>query len=93
MEGCTIDHLTIVLVYALNIEGGFSDVFIAKKLIFFAANGVSIFQGKKKGATLQLTRKYAPYMFGVHCMAHHTNLAVGDALTNFPIVTKIEDLV
>ena len=33
----------------------------------------------------------APYMFGVHCMAHITNLII-EPLSNLPLVSKIESL-
>jgi hypothetical protein len=35
--------------------------------------------------------KYAPFLSGVHCMAHHTNLVV-QALSSLSLVSKIERL-
>ena len=64
---------------------------IAKRLICFGADGVSVFQGSRNNVTAQMKEHVAPFMFGIHCMAHRTNLAV-QALSNLPVVAKIEAL-
>jgi hypothetical protein len=48
---------------------------IAKKLLCFGADGVTVFQGLKVGVTKQLQTKYAPFMTGMHCFVHRVNLA------------------
>jgi hypothetical protein len=42
----------------------------------FGINNVNVFQGTKSSVTKQIRDYYAPFSTGVHCMAHHTNLAV-----------------
>ncbi len=56
--------------------GGLIEMEIANKLICFETNGINVFQGVKIGVTTQLMMKHAPYVNGVHCMAHRTNLVV-----------------
>jgi len=41
--------------------------------------------------TIQLKEENAPFMIGVHCMSHGTNLAV-QTLFKMGIVRKIEDV-
>jgi hypothetical protein len=52
---------------------------------------VSVFQGCRSGVTQQLKEHDAPFMLGMHCMAHRTNLAV-EPLSNLPVVSKLETL-
>jgi len=60
-------------------------------LVCFGVDGVSVFQGSKNGVIVQMKDTIAPFMFGVHCMAHRTNLAV-EPLSNLPVVSKLEAL-
>jgi hypothetical protein len=62
-----------------------------EKLVYFGADGMSIFQGCRNGVTVQLQEHAAPFMFGVHCMAHCTNLVV-QHLSDLPLVAKLESL-
>ncbi len=71
--------------------GGLLEFELASKLISFGANGVSIFQGAKIGVTTQLKEKFSPYMLGVHCVAHRTNLVI-QTLSKLPLVSKIETM-
>ncbi len=68
--------MTKVIMQALMISGGVPRNQIAQKLICIEANGVNVFQGTKSGVTKQMKEFYALHSIGVHCMAHHTNLAV-----------------
>ena len=70
---------------------GLSQAQIAERLICFAADGVSMFQGCRNGITLQLKEYVAPFLFGVHYMAHRTNLAV-EPLSRLLLVSKLETL-
>ena len=72
-------------------HSGMSALAIASGLVCFGADGVFVFQGSRSGVTTQLKDHVAPFMFGMHCMAHKTNLAV-EPLSDLPIVGKIEDL-
>ncbi|KAG0594314.1 hypothetical protein M758_UG065900 [Ceratodon purpureus] len=64
---------------------------IAYKCDSFGADGVSVFQGSQTGVTTQLKEKHAPFMLGVHCIAHRKNLAV-QPISNLPIVAKLASL-
>jgi hypothetical protein len=76
---------------SLSFKGGLDEEAIAKKFLCFSADVVSAFQGKKKGVTVQIQEKFAPYATGVHCHAHKINLAV-KTLSNLPVFHAIEDL-
>jgi hypothetical protein len=49
---------------------------ICAKLLCFSADGASVFQGTRNGVTSQLTRKFAPFLLGIHCCGHRLNLAI-----------------
>ena len=48
-------------------------------------------KGCNTGVTIQLKTYNVPYMFGVHCMAHRTNLAT-KTLSNLALMAKVETL-
>jgi hypothetical protein len=69
---------------------------VGERLICFGANGVSIFQSpfsKMPHYNGILTKgyKHSLYRMGQHCMAHKTNLVM-QALSNLPVVSKLEEL-
>ena len=70
---------------------GLSNQKISEGLITFGANGVSTSQGAKSSVKMQLINKHAPFMMGVHWMAHQTNIDV-QTLSNFEVVRHVEDL-
>jgi hypothetical protein len=91
-EGSNTDNLTDMISTSLSYHGGMDgEGSVAEKLICFGADGAVVFQGARSGVTSQLIKKHAPYLMGVHCMSHRMNLAV-QALSNLPMVTKIENL-
>jgi hypothetical protein len=51
VDGVGINNLTIVIMEALQNDGGLSSVVVANKLLHFGANWLSIFQGIKIGVT------------------------------------------
>jgi hypothetical protein len=76
-EGANADNLTDMIMTTLRYHGGLEgDDVIAEKLLYFGADGAAVFQGARSGVTAQLTEKFAPYLMGVHCISHRTNLAV-----------------
>ena len=91
VEGGIADNLTAVIVNVARAYGGLTEQKIREGLITFGADGVSTFQGAKTGVTVQLVTKHAPFMVGVHCMAHRTNLAV-QTLSEFEVVRHVEDV-
>jgi hypothetical protein len=70
---------------------GLSQAQVAERLICFVAHGVSMFQGCMNDVIRQLKEYVAPFLFGVHCMAHRTNLEV-EPLSRLPLVSKLETL-
>lgn len=64
-----------LLLEALLSGGGVEEDALASKLMCFAADGVSVFQGYRTRVTTQLVQNFAPFMIGVHCFAHRLNLA------------------
>jgi hypothetical protein len=76
---------------SLSFKGRLDEEAIAKKLLCFGADGVSTFQGKKKGVTVQIQQKISSYAIGVHCHAHKINLAM-KTLSNLLEFHAIEDL-
>jgi hypothetical protein len=69
--------------------GGLLKSVIVLKLVSFGANGIWDFKGAKSGVTTQLKEKFAPYMVGVHCVPHQTNLII-QTLSKLPLMFKIE---
>jgi len=64
---------------------------MASKLITFGVNKVNVFQGVRTRVTIQLKDQNVPFMTGIHCMTHCTNLVV-QTLLNLAIVRKFEDV-
>jgi hypothetical protein len=79
------------IIISLNWYGGLVDSVVAKRLVCFGANGVSMFQGYKLGVTQQLKDQDAPFLLGVHCLVYRMNLAV-EPLSNLPVVSKLDSL-
>ena len=67
------------------------DNVIAARLVCFEADGASVFQGCRSGIMQQLRDQDAPFLLGVHYMAHCTNLAM-EPLSNLHVVSKLESL-
>jgi hypothetical protein len=90
-DGATANNLTELLMNSLSFKGGLDEATIASKLICFGADGVSAFQGKKTGVTVQIKKNYAPYATGIHCHTHKVNSAV-KTLSQLDVFQAIEDL-
>lgn len=71
---------------------GMTSMEIAKKLVCLGADGASVMQGQRNGLCVRLQTSIAPYMLGIHCMAHRTNLAF-KIVSDFEEVSKVETLV
>lgn len=71
--------------------GGLTTKDIWERLITFGVNKVSTFQGAKTSVFVQLKDLHAPYMIGVHCNAHMTDLVV-QTLLDYDVVKHIEEL-
>jgi hypothetical protein len=76
--GSIVDNLTYLIIQSLVEYGGLNEADIAKKLIYFGANGVMV----QSGVTI-------PFVSGVHYMVHRTNLVV-QSLNKLTLVSKIK---
>jgi hypothetical protein len=65
VNGGTYDNLTSIIIHSLDVFGD-----IANKVVYFGVDGVTIFQGLRTSATIQLVSKHCPFVVGIHCMAH-----------------------
>ena len=63
------------IISALDLHGGVTEKDLLERLVCFGADGDFVFQGCNTKVTVQLKKYNAPYIFGIHCMAHRTNLA------------------
>jgi hypothetical protein len=87
----TADHLTSVVVEALEIGVGVGTGELGGHLLCFGADGITVFQGARTGVTVQLAQKHAPFSIGVHYMAHRVNLAIR-TLSSTEVFQKAEKL-
>lgn len=71
---------------------GMDELTIAKNLVCVRVDGATMMQGQRIGVCTKLQTTCAPYMLGIHCMAHTMNLAF-KIVSKFPIVLKFENLV
>jgi hypothetical protein len=76
LKGTISDSMTHLILEALIIGGGLGKEIMASGLVAFGVDGVLVFQNISTSVIMQLHNEYAPYMVGVHYMAHHTNLAM-----------------
>lgn len=90
-DGASADNLTSVIMAALSVKVGLTAEAISGRLICFGADGVAAFQGHRSGVTKQIQSNHAPYVQGVHCMAHRCNLAF-KTLSSLDVMSAIEDL-
>ena len=77
------NHLTTVVLGALEKGRRVGAGDIASKLLSFGANGVMVFKGAMTSITKQLQMKHALFMIGIHCFAHRMNLALRSLSWNF----------
>jgi hypothetical protein len=90
-KGGGFDNLTTMLVNFITIIGGFSKEDLATKLVSFDVNGVTVFHGLKIGVTMQFIEQHAPFVIGIHYMAHRCNLVM-QSFSSLPPITKIKGL-
>lgn len=86
-DGVGVENVIAIVMDALTGDAGnlgWNEV--AKKVVCFGADGALVFQGHRTTVIAQLDNNHAPFMQGMHCCAHHTNLCVEK------MVKKIETL-
>ena len=88
----TAENLYLEVKKALNEIAVMDDLIIAKKLVRVKVDGAAVMQGKRIGLCARLQTSIAPYILGIHYMAHRMNLAY-NIVSSFPTVSKVEDLI
>jgi hypothetical protein len=83
VDGGTSDNLTNVSIHSLIVFGGMLKIDLINKVVYFGADGVSIFQSLKTNVFVQLINK--------HCPFHKCNLNV-QTLSSLTLIAKIETL-
>jgi hypothetical protein len=91
VDGNGADAIREAVMSMVHWHSGLNEDQIPNRPVNFGADRVSVFQGSQRGVTTQLQNHVAPFMRGIHCMAHRTNLAV-EPLSNLPLVAKLESL-
>jgi hypothetical protein len=91
IESPSASNLTKILVSCLEKTGGIDKEQIAKMLLSFGTDGASVFQGSRNGVTKKIQESYGPFLEGIHCMVHRTNLVVTH-LNKLHVVSEIESL-
>jgi hypothetical protein len=71
--------------------GGLGVEKLAKKLVNIGYDRSSVFQGHWTGMTMQFKNKVAPFIIGMHCFAHQTNMGI-ITLSNVPLVHRLEGI-
>jgi hypothetical protein len=61
------------------------------KLVSIGCDGSNVFQGHQTSMTMQFRNKVVPFIIGVHCFAHGTNLVV-ITLSNVLLVHRLEGI-
>ena len=90
-KGGDANNITKMILGALTNEGGLIPHHIRDRFVAFGIDGTSVLQGKRNGVTNKLQVSHAPYMQGMHCVAHRNNLAV-QCLSDLEMVARIEIL-
>jgi hypothetical protein len=91
VQAPTANHLTSIVVEALEIGAGIGVGELGGCLLCFGADGVTVFEGARTGVTVQLAQKHAPFSIGIQCMAHRVNL-VARTLSSTEVFQKAEKL-
>ena len=86
------ENIYELVIKSLKEIGGMDGLMITKKLVCVGADGAAVMQGQRNGLCVRLQLSAAPYMLGIHCMAHRMNLAF-KIVSTFPSVSNVEYLV
>jgi hypothetical protein len=69
VSGGTVDNLTNVILKSLMVNGGLTMEEISIKLTSLVLMGIVVFTNVHSGVTTQFTKKPAPFMLTIHCVA------------------------
>jgi hypothetical protein len=88
--GCAKSMVEIIC-SALLKQGGLTREEICQKFISIGTDGASVFQGARAGVVRQLQDDHAPFVQGIHCLAHRVNLAM-KVLSKLHIMSCVESM-
>ena len=94
IEGGGADNITKMIFCALINEGGLTPHQIRDRFMTFGANGAdgaSVLQRKRNDVTNKLQVFHTPYIQGMHCVAHRSDLAI-QCLSDLEMVARTETL-
>ena len=80
LPSTTADSVYNCLIECLN-DNGFSKDYLSKNLMAFCSDGASTMMGRKSGVSAKLIKEF-PNIIIWHCLNHHLQLALDDAITN-----------
>jgi hypothetical protein len=87
--GSKVNSITLLIMNSLMTERGSQEEDLTTKMVCFGVDGVITFQGLRSRIIVQIQQQYAPFVIGVHCMAHQINLAV-QTFSHLPLISRIE---
>ncbi|MCO5598189.1 hypothetical protein L7F22_052281 [Adiantum nelumboides] len=86
------ENLLCLVIENLKVFGGIESTNLGGRLMCVGCDGASVLQGNRAGLIIRLTLEHAPFVLGIHCMAHRTNLA-GKIISKVALVSKIEGVI
>ncbi len=90
-EGATLDNIKGVILDAMGKYGGFTNFDMAFQWICLGCDGDLVFQGIWSKVITQTKEQIAPFLIGVHYVAHRTNLVIL-VLNKLSLVMHIEGM-
>ncbi len=83
------DNIFVLMLKCLLEFGGFGLEELCENLVNIGYDGSNMFQGHRTGVTQQFKEKVVPFIIGVHCFIHKTNLVV-ITLLDVPFIHWLE---
>ncbi len=72
----TSDNIYVLMLKCLGDLGGLGLEDLVQRLVNISYDNSNIFQGHRTRVTQQFNEKVTPFVMGVNCFAHKTNLTV-----------------
>ncbi len=89
--GATSNNIKGVILDVMGKYGGLTNSNMASKWICLGCDNDLVFQGIWSGVITQINEQIAPFLIGVHCVTHQTNLVVL-VLSKLSLVMYIEGM-
>jgi hypothetical protein len=87
----TSDDIFYLMVKCMLDFGGLGVEEQARKLVSIGCDRSNVFQGHQISVTMQFWNKFSPFITGVHCFAHRTNLGI-ITLLNVLLMHQLEGI-